>query len=123
MKSDPGAIPKEGVMAKEIKAKKYDVEVIFNPEHIAHDPFSYVVDGVPGEEITITVDVPLAWIELTLRQGPGASFTTTPIQWVFNDSPIPTPPVFSVQRNSPLKITILNINQAGQEPLKFGFEV
>ena len=110
-------------MAKDIKAKKYSVEVIFNPDHIATDPFSYVVDGLPGEEFTITVDVPLAWIELTLRQGPGASFTTMPIQWIFDDSPIPTPPAFAVQRNNQLKVTILNINQAGQEPLTFGFEI
>lgn len=110
-------------MAKEIKAKKFDVDVIFDPDKISSDPFSYVIDGVSSEDFTIKLDVPLGWFELTLKQGPGASFTTTPIQWIFNQSPIPTPTSFNVQRNNQLKVTILNINQAGQEPLTFGFEI
>lgn len=111
-------------MANEIKAKKYEVEVIFTPERIASDPFSYKVDGgIEKEDFEIHVDVPLAWIELKLRQGTGASFTTTPIQWIFNEMPIPAPPQLSVQRRNELDVTILNINEAGLETQSFHFEV
>jgi len=124
MKSDPGAIPKEGVMSKEIKADKYEIEVIFTPEKISTDPFTYRVDG--GEEkdsFELEVRVPLAWVELKLREGTGAAFTTTPIQWIFDQAPVPTPPQFSVQRRNKLEIMILNINEAGQEKQRFGFEI
>lgn len=110
-------------MAKEIKAKKFEVEVLFDPAKISTDPFSYKVDGVLSDDFKLTVDVPLGWFELTLQQGSGASFTTTPVQWVFNLAPISTPASFTVQRNNQLKITILNINRAGQEPQTFGFEI
>lgn len=111
-------------MAMEIKAEKYEIEVIFTPENISTDPFTYRVDG-GGEQpdFKLRVDVPLAWIELKLKSREEAAFTTSPIQWIWNQLPAPKPPQFSVQRRNQLEVMILNINEAGTEPQTFGIEI
>lgn len=121
-------------MAKDLKAKKYEIDVIFDAALAAAglDPFSYKgdVNGI-GKDFQLLIDQNLGWIDfhLKMKRGEGDQdgvFTTDVLQWLSAEGkPIPAPDSFAVQRSTDDLATLININRVElkDSQVTFNFEL
>jgi hypothetical protein len=120
-------------MAKDLKAKKYEIDVIFDAALAVAglDPFSYKgdVEGL-GKDFNLQISQSLAWIDFHLKlkntvNDQEVVFTTDVVQWISPDGkPVPIPESFAVQRNEEDLATLVNINRVDTPgELTFNFEI
>ncbi|MFL6194734.1 MAG: hypothetical protein ACJ75H_11225 [Thermoanaerobaculia bacterium] len=121
-------------MAKDLKAKKYEIDVLFDAALAAAglDPFSYKgdIEG-KGKDFQLLIDQNLGWIDLHLKtqnakDDAAAVFSTGVIQWLSpQGTPDPTPVSFAVQRSADDLATLVNINRVELKgsQVTFNFEI